>query len=92
MEIINEFEKEKRGPYAGAVGYFAADGSMDTCIVLRTALVRWHMYVQAGGGAWSPTANRKPNIRDHQQIQGAARRRRAVRFASAANAASNGCP
>ncbi len=51
MEIIDEMEKEKRGVYAGAVGYFAANGSMDTCIVLRTAVVKdGTMYVQAGGG------------------------------------------
>jgi anthranilate synthase component 1 len=52
MEIIDEFEKDKRGAvYAGAVGYFAANGSMDTCIVLRTAVVKdGMMYVQAGGG------------------------------------------
>jgi anthranilate synthase component 1 len=51
MEIINELEKDKRGIYAGAVGYFAANGSMDTCIVLRTAIVKdGTMYVQAGGG------------------------------------------
>jgi len=51
MEIIDELEKEKRGIYAGAVGYFAANGSMDTCIVLRTAIVKdGVMYVQAGGG------------------------------------------
>ena len=52
MQIIDELEKEKRGAaYAGAVGYFAADGSMDTCIVLRTALIKdGMMYVQAGGG------------------------------------------
>jgi anthranilate synthase component I len=51
MEIIDELEKEKRGIYAGAVGYFAANGSMDTCIVLRTAIVKdGIMYVQAGGG------------------------------------------
>ena len=52
MEIIDELETEKRGPlYAGAVGYFGADGSVDTCIVLRTALVKdGVMYVQAGGG------------------------------------------
>jgi anthranilate synthase component I len=52
MEIIDEFETEKRGGgYAGAVGYFAADGSMDTCIMLRTAVVKdGTMYVQAGGG------------------------------------------
>ena len=37
MEIIEELEPERRGVYAGAVGYFAANGSMDTCIALRTA-------------------------------------------------------
>ena len=52
MEIIDELEIEKRGiAYAGAVGYFGADGSVDTCIVLRTALFKdGQMYVQAGGG------------------------------------------
>ena len=52
MEIIDELEVEKRGiSYAGAVGYFGADGAVDTCIVLRTALVKdGMMYVQAGGG------------------------------------------
>ena len=52
MEIIDELEVEKRGiGYAGCVGYFGADGSVDTCIVLRTALFKdGMMYVQAGGG------------------------------------------
>ena len=52
MEIIDELEIEKRGlGYAGAVGYIGSDGSVDTCIVLRTALVKdGMMYVQAGGG------------------------------------------
>jgi len=52
MEIIDELETEKRGvAYAGAVGYFGADGSVDTCIVLRTALFKDGMvYAQAGGG------------------------------------------
>jgi anthranilate synthase component 1 len=52
MEIIDELEIEKRGiGYAGGVGYFGADGSVDTCIVLRTALLKdGMMYVQAGGG------------------------------------------
>jgi anthranilate synthase component 1 len=51
MEIIDELEKEKRGLYAGCVGYFSAAGDMDTCIVLRTALVKeGRMYVQAGAG------------------------------------------
>ena len=51
MEIIDELEKEKRGPYGGCVGYFSADGEMDSCIVLRTALVKdGIMHVQAGAG------------------------------------------
>jgi anthranilate synthase component 1 len=51
MEIIDELEKEKRGPYGGCVGYFSADGEMDSCIVLRTALVKdGLMHVEAGAG------------------------------------------
>ena len=51
MEIIDELEKSKRGPYAGCVGYFSASGQMDTCIVLRTALVKdGVMHVQSGAG------------------------------------------
>ncbi len=51
MEIIDELEKDKRGVYAGCVGYFSANGSMDTCIALRTAVVKdGKVYVQAGGG------------------------------------------
>jgi len=51
MEIIEELEPERRGIYAGCIGYFAANGSMDTCIGLRTAVVKdGVMYVQAGGG------------------------------------------
>jgi anthranilate synthase component 1 len=51
MEIIDELEGARRGIYAGAVGYFAANGAMDTCIALRTAVVKdGVMYVQAGGG------------------------------------------
>jgi len=51
MEIIDELEKEKRGVYAGAVGYFSAAGEMDTCIALRTGVIKdGTLYVQAGGG------------------------------------------
>jgi anthranilate synthase component 1 len=51
MEIIDELEMEKRGIYAGCVGYFTADGDMDTCIILRTSIVKdGKMYVQAGAG------------------------------------------
>ena len=50
-QIIAELEPETRGPYAGAVGYFAPDGSVDSCIVLRTAVVKdGTMHVQAGAG------------------------------------------
>ena len=48
MQIIDELEKAKRGPYAGCVGYFSADGEMDTCIVLRTALVKDGVHARAG--------------------------------------------
>jgi len=51
MEIIDELEREKRGPYGGCIGYFGAGGEMDTCIVLRTAIVKdGRMHVQAGAG------------------------------------------
>ena len=51
MEIIDELETERRGIYSGCVGYFSASGDMDTCIALRTAVVKDDtLYVQAGGG------------------------------------------
>ena len=51
MEIIDELEPQKRGPYAGAVGYIDFAGSMDTCIALRTIVVTGgKAYVQAGAG------------------------------------------
>ena len=51
MEIIAEMEPEKRGPYAGAVGYFSFSGNMDMAIAIRTMVVNKGVaYVQAGGG------------------------------------------
>ncbi len=51
MQIIDELEAHKRGPYGGCVGYFSAAGEMDTCIVLRTGLVKdGVLHVQAGAG------------------------------------------
>jgi anthranilate synthase component 1 len=51
MEIIAELERQPRGPYAGAVGYFSCDGSLDTCITIRTIVMRGQMVsVQAGAG------------------------------------------
>ena len=51
MQIISELEATQRGPYAGAVGYFGFTGNLDSCITLRTALLKnGTAYVQAGGG------------------------------------------
>jgi anthranilate synthase component 1 len=51
MQIISELEQTTRGPYAGCVGYFSFNGNLDTCITLRTALIKdGKAYVQAGGG------------------------------------------
>jgi anthranilate synthase component 1 len=51
MEIIDEFEPTRRGPYAGAVGYVDFSGNMDTCIALRTMVIAGgKVHLQAGGG------------------------------------------
>jgi len=86
MQIIDELEKEKRGLYAGCVGYFSAAGEMDTCIVLRTALVKdGKMYVQAGAGI---VADSNPDLEQQECINKAKALFRAAeearRFASAA--------
>lgn len=60
MEIIDELEKSRRGIYGGCVGYFGADGTMDTCIVLRTGIVKDDkLYVQSGAGI---VADSKPEL------------------------------
>ena len=68
MQIIDELEPEKRGLYGGGVGYFAANGEMDMCIALRTAVLKdQRLYTQAGGGVvydsdpeaeWQETVNK----------------------------------
>ena len=51
MEIIDELEKEKRGIYGGAIGYFSYSGNMDTCIAIRTMVLKDEkVYMQAGAG------------------------------------------
>jgi anthranilate synthase component 1 len=51
MQIIDELENTRRGAYAGSVGYFSFSGNLDTCITIRTILVKSGIaYVQAGGG------------------------------------------
>jgi len=84
MEIIEELEHERRGIYAGAIGYFSANGAMDTCIALRTALVKdGKMYVQAGGGVVAdsePEAEYQETVNKARALIRAAEE--AVRFAS----------
>jgi anthranilate synthase component I len=70
MEIIEELERERRGLYAGAVGYFSYDGSMDTCITIRTLLMQGdRVYVQAGAGI---VADSDPQ-REHEECVNKAR-------------------
>jgi anthranilate synthase component 1 len=86
MEIIDELEKEKRGLYAGCVGYFSAAGEMDTCIVLRTALIKdGTIYVQAGAGVVAdsnPASEQQECVNKAKALFRAAEEAR--RFASAA--------
>jgi len=51
MEIIEEVEPQRRGPYGGAMGYVSFNGNLDTCITIRTVVIKGdNVYVQAGGG------------------------------------------
>jgi anthranilate synthase component 1 len=57
MEIIEELEPERRGVYSGCIGYFGSNGDMDTCIALRTAVIKDDVvYIQAGGGVVSDSS------------------------------------
>jgi anthranilate synthase component 1 len=86
MQIIDELEKDKRGPYAGCIGYFGANGEMDTCIVLRTAVVKdGRMAVQAGAGIVydsDPASEQQECVNKAKALFRAAEE--AVRFASQA--------
>ncbi len=84
MEIIDELEKDKRGIYAGCIGYFGAGGEMDTCIVLRASVVKdGLMHVQAGAGIVydsSPVAEQAECVNKARALFRAAEE--AVRFAA----------
>jgi anthranilate synthase component 1 len=70
MEIISDLERTRRGPYAGAVGYFARQGDMDMCITIRTIVVSGgRYYVQAGAGI---VADSNP-AREYEETLGKAR-------------------
>ncbi|HET6306841.1 MAG TPA: anthranilate synthase component I [Rhodopila sp.] len=91
MEIIEELEPDRRGIYAGCIGYFAANGTMDTCIGLRTALVKdGTMYVQAGAGVVADSVAEAEYEECRQKARALVRAaEEAVRFA-AGKAGGNG--
>jgi anthranilate synthase component 1 len=81
MQIINSLEKNKRGVYAGAVGYFGFDGNLDSCIALRTAVLKdGRAYVQAGGGV---VADSTPEGEYAESVNKARAAMRALGFAQA---------
>jgi len=81
MQIIEELEPSKRGPYAGAVGYFSFSGNMDTCIALRTLTVKGKTgYLQAGGGV---VADSVPELEYEETLNKARALMRAIELARA---------
>jgi anthranilate synthase component 1 len=71
MEIIDELEPLRRGPYAGAIGYLSYSGDLDSCIYIRTILVRdGRAYVQAGAGIVADS-NPESEYRETQNKAGA---------------------
>ena len=79
MEIIEELEPERRGPYAGAVGYFGFSGNMDICITIRTFIMRGSdLWVQAGAGI---VADSDPETEFEETVNKALGLRRAVEMA-----------
>jgi len=83
MEIIAELEPDRRGPYAGAVGYFSFSGNMDTAIAIRTMVITGDTaYVQAGGGI---VADSVPETEFHETVHKATALLRAIEEAEAIN-------
>jgi len=91
MEIIDELEEERRGIYAGCVGYFSANGDMDTCIALRTTIIKdAKMYIQAGAGVVADSVAEL----EHKECRNKARAaitaaEEAIRFSSSQKNKSN---
>jgi anthranilate synthase component 1 len=76
MQLIYEFEKSKRGVYAGAIGYFGFDGQLDSCIALRTVVLKdGTAYVQAGGGV---VADSEPELEYQESVNKAMASFRAI--------------
>ncbi len=79
MQIINSLEKNKRGTYSGAVGYFGWDGNHDSCIALRTCVLKGDkVYIQAGAGV---VADSDPTYEYNETVNKAAAMMRAVGLA-----------
>jgi anthranilate synthase component 1 len=79
MQIIDELEPTRRGPYAGAVGYFGFSGNMDTCITIRTLVIKDNTaYIQAGGGV---VADSDPAAEYQETVNKAKAMMRAVEMA-----------
>ena len=86
MQIIDELERDKRGIYGGCIGYFGADGDMDTCIVLRTSVIKdGTMHIQAGAGIVYDSVPTSENTECSNKAEALVRAAdEAVRFATAA--------
>jgi len=81
MEIIDELEPQRRGPYAGAVGYIDYSGNMDTCIALRTMVIKDQIaYIQAGAGV---VADSQPTSEYEETINKATGLLRAIQMTQA---------
>jgi anthranilate synthase component 1 len=79
MEIIDELEPEKRGAYAGSVGYFGFSGNMDFCITIRTFVMRGkELWIQAGAGI---VADSDPKREFEETVNKSMGLRRAVELA-----------
>ena len=85
MEIIDELERDKRGIYGGCIGYFGADGDMDTCIVLRTSVIKdGTMHIQAGAGIVYDSVPESENTECVNKAEALVRAaEEAIRFATA---------
>lgn len=70
MEIIEELEEEKRGLYGGAVGYFSFNGNMDTCIAIRTMIIKdGKVYMQAGAGIVADSVPEMEYEESHNKVR-----------------------
>ncbi len=79
MEIIDELERTRRGPYAGAIGYFSFSGNLDSCIIIRTIIIKGRsLYIQAGAGIVSDS---KPDKEYQETVNKAKALLEAVKFA-----------